>query len=242
MEKKIRVIDKRSKEKFLMDDAYYNGYAKICGWKATIVYFSLCRHSNKDQFCFPSIDYMAKQNNISRPSVISGLKTLKEWNIIDIEKVRGKGGTWKNNSYILLDKSVWKKHQVKEIDLDNQVKEISEPSKRGLLDQVKEIDSKETHIEGNTYKETHIYTSDFLEFYNSYPKKELKKKSYDIWKRHKLKNKLPEILSFIEKAKQTDRWKKGFIKQPPAFLNGECWEDDLNSYKDNNNSKKLYVG
>ena len=74
--------------------------------------------------------------------------------------------------------------------------------------------------------------SQFDTFWNSYPKKELKKKSLEIWKRKKLDKHLPEILAFIEKAKRTDRWKKGFVKQPTTFLNNESWNDDLTSYGD----------
>lgn len=86
-----------------------------------------------------------------------------------------------------------------------------------------------------------VITDAFNQFWNSYPKKELKKKTEEIWKRKKLDNKLTEILDFIEKAKQTDRWKKGFIKQPPAFLNGECWNDDLSNYNDKYNSRSKSV-
>jgi len=67
-------------------------------------------------------------------------------------------------------------------------------------------------------------------FYEAYPKKELKKKSMEIWINKNLDGFLPKILDFLEKAKKTERWKKGFIKQPTAFLNGECWEDELASY------------
>lgn len=77
-----------------------------------------------------------------------------------------------------------------------------------------------------------IYTSDFELFWSAYPKKEQKKKSYDIWKRKKLDTNVSQILEFVSKAKNTDRWKKGFIKNPTTFLNGECWNDDLSSYGD----------
>ena len=70
----------------------------------------------------------------------------------------------------------------------------------------------------------------FERFWIQYPKKELKKKSKEIWERKNLDDKIESILTFIEKAKQTDRWKKGFVKQPTTFLNGECWNDDLASY------------
>lgn len=72
----------------------------------------------------------------------------------------------------------------------------------------------------------------FNQFWNAYPKKELKKKSQEIWKRKKLDSSLGVILEFITAAQKTDRWKKGFIKQPPAFLNGECWNDDVSTYND----------
>lgn len=72
----------------------------------------------------------------------------------------------------------------------------------------------------------------FQEFWTAYPRKELKKRSQEIWKNKKLGDKLPVILDFISRAHDTDRWKKGFVKQPTAFLNGECWNDDLASYQD----------
>lgn len=72
----------------------------------------------------------------------------------------------------------------------------------------------------------------FSRFWEAYPKKEKKKQTYEIWKRKKLTEKLNDILLFVEKAKLTDRWKNGFVKQPTTFLNGECWNDDLSSYND----------
>lgn len=79
-------------------------------------------------------------------------------------------------------------------------------------------------------------TDSFELFWNKYPKKELKKKTKEIWESKKYYIYLEEILSFIEKAIKTDRWKKGYIKQPTAFLNGECWNDDLTNYNDNKNA------
>jgi len=82
-----------------------------------------------------------------------------------------------------------------------------------------------------------VITDAFDQFWEIYPKKELKKKSLEIWKRKKLDKNISEIISFIKKAKQTDRWKKGFVKQPPTFLNNESWNDDISSYTDSYNSK-----
>lgn len=76
------------------------------------------------------------------------------------------------------------------------------------------------------------FADEFNQFWLKYPKKELKKKTQEIWQRKKLDNHLKVILDFIGRAKNTDRWQKGYIKQPPAFLNGECWNDDLTAYND----------
>lgn len=72
----------------------------------------------------------------------------------------------------------------------------------------------------------------FLQFWTSYPKRENKKGCEEKWKSKKLDSMVTEILSFIEKAKESDRWKKGFIKAPLVFLNQESWNDDIDAYND----------
>ena len=74
------------------------------------------------------------------------------------------------------------------------------------------------------------YTESFEKFWDSYPNKEGKKMAFDIWKRKDLEGKHEMLISFVEEAKQTKRWKEGFIKQPTTFLNAESWEDDLSAY------------
>lgn len=69
-------------------------------------------------------------------------------------------------------------------------------------------------------------------FWEKYPRKEQKRKSLEIWARKKLDAQLEAILAFIALAESSDRWKSGYVKQPPSFLSGECWNDDLESYRD----------
>lgn len=91
---------------------------------------------------------MAQEHNVSRPTIIEGIKFLEDWNIISVIKTRTKKGTWRNNAYILYDKTEWKQfpHQVNMVDLVD-----PQPSQRGLLHQVNVVDSKDPHI-----KEPHI--------------------------------------------------------------------------------------
>ena len=139
----------------MIDDEYLNKMARLCGWKGTIVYNSMCRHVNKDQECFPSIKLMAEQHGVSRDSILKGLKILEEKKVIEINKTRSKGGQWLNNSYVLLDKTEWDYSQVAENNMVDQVDVSVTPSRSQQLDQVAHSDTKETHKQGNTYKETH---------------------------------------------------------------------------------------
>lgn len=105
MEKEIKfeVRDKRAKERFYLDDLYLNGYAKLCGIYATGVYLSLCRHSNLEQKCWPSIRKIAEELAISEKQVGRAVKILESYKIISKERI-GKKAT---NRYWLLNKSEW---------------------------------------------------------------------------------------------------------------------------------------
>lgn len=114
MDRKIRIIDARNKEKFQVDDAYLNGYARLCGIHATGVYMVLCRHvDSATQECFPSKDLIAEKLGLSVSSVYRGIKILEKHGIIYVEKQgRKKGGAFNVQHYILLDKSMWIKPSV----------------------------------------------------------------------------------------------------------------------------------
>jgi hypothetical protein len=106
--KLFKVRDLRKKDQFKIDDAYLNGYARVCKPVATAVYNSLCRHAEfNTQKAFPSQELIAFQHDISTDSVGRAIKKLAEFKIIFIEKER-KGGKFMNCIYTLLDKSEWK--------------------------------------------------------------------------------------------------------------------------------------
>lgn len=97
------VRDLRKKSQFIVDDSYLNGYAKELNPFTSLVYFSLCRHADRDQRCFPGLNKIAEEFSIHRNSVIAGIKELESWNIIRIDRRKGKV-----NVYVLLDKEAWK--------------------------------------------------------------------------------------------------------------------------------------
>jgi len=159
MEKIKRIIDQRSKAKFIIDDEYLNGYARLCGIYATGVYVSLCRHSNKNQYCFPGISLMAKELDVSINSIKKGIKNLKDWGIITVNQEKKENGSFRNNVYILLDKSVWKPKPYRSSDKatgDDREPVVTESELSSDGCRVSDKANKETNEEGNTFKETHI--------------------------------------------------------------------------------------
>ena len=92
-----------------------------------------------------------------------------------------------------------------------------------------------------TIKET-IYTSSFLTFWNSYPKKVGKGAAFNSWKRIKKNDGLLEnILSAIETQKKSDQWKRDngqYIPHPATWLNQRRWEDEAVAI---NQPKREYV-
>lgn len=100
----IEIRDSREKEFFIVDDKYFNGFARLCGVHATIVYLALCRHAGKDQTCFPAVVYIADKTGLGTKSIIRGLKTLEAHNIIKIDRKKGEP-----NIYTLTNKKHWRK-------------------------------------------------------------------------------------------------------------------------------------
>lgn len=105
----MEIRDSRDKDWFWLDNEYLNGYAKHLGIACTVVYLSLCRHSNnKTQTCYPSMKLIAEENGISTRTVVRATAKLQEWGIIDIQKEKKSDGTQANNVYTLTSKKTWK--------------------------------------------------------------------------------------------------------------------------------------
>jgi phage replication O-like protein O len=66
-------------------------------------------------------------------------------------------------------------------------------------------------------------------FWAAYPRKEEKKESRVLFEKlNPDDDLLAQILQSIETAKKSQQWKvRRFIKQPPVWLRGECWTDEL---------------
>jgi len=98
----LEIRDLREKHFFMVDDLLLDAYAARLGPHTTLVYISLCRHANKFQISWPSIDRLAEKTAVSRSGVLRGLRELEKARLIKVERHRGRP-----NIYVLRDRSAW---------------------------------------------------------------------------------------------------------------------------------------
>jgi Helix-turn-helix domain len=153
----MEIRDARNKEWFWLDNEYLNGYAKYLGATCTVVYISLCRHSdNKTQTCFPSMETMAIENGINPKSVSRSIKKLKDWNIIAVqENYDKKNKKRKNNIYTLLAKNEWKP-KPQDIKSTGESHQTYSPKPQDNLDESHQtpVPSNKTHINNTQLNNT----------------------------------------------------------------------------------------
>lgn len=74
--------------------------------------------------------------------------------------------------------------------------------------------------------------SPFDTWWAAYPKKTLKKKCAQIWKRRKLDRISAVIINDTRRrAAKHGQWLKGYIHNPSTYLNNDIWEDPIEELK-----------
>jgi hypothetical protein len=154
----FKIRDRRNKGWFWMDNDYLNGYAKLFGAVGTAIYVSLCRHAdNETQKCFPAMELMAEELNVSRNTIAKYIKIFVKHHLISVKKERDfKTKTWRNNVYILLGKEEWDSH-AQIVSMGSHAQLVSEPCTTDDKSHAQQLSNKETNI-----NKTNINNSKFL--------------------------------------------------------------------------------
>jgi len=141
---KDKLFNKFKPNVYMKPDEYLNGWARKCGWKATLVYDSLWRHADKFGNSFPSIQLMAEEHGVSYNTIRRGLKTLIEYNLVKKEAKRSKKGRFLHNTYTLTNKNEWKDISIAPTGLRSSIAptgNIHSPHRA-----IKDTHKKDTHI------------------------------------------------------------------------------------------------
>jgi hypothetical protein len=78
-----------------------------------------------------------------------------------------------------------------------------------------------------------LYTSDFQEFWKSYPKKVGKGAAYAAWRRVKNRPIVDVLIESVKKSMRTEQWQKSngqFIPNPATWLNQARWHDEPDTF------------
>lgn len=184
------------------------------------VLICLSQYADEDHKCFPSIKRLCEDSEFSKSTVLRALRDLERLGYIQISERFvdfGEGKRQTSNLYTL---------KLKGYQSDT----------KGLQDDTLPSVNKKHHIINN--KEPLIYTDDFDNWWNLYPRKAgSKKKAFDIYLKviDKLIDK-DELYTKTVKFKQSvNNTQPKFIPHPTTWLNGRRWE----TIEENHNKPNL---
>jgi len=222
----LEIRDLREKHFFMVDDLLLDAYAARLGPHTTLVYISLCRHANKFQISWPSIDRLAEKTAVSRSGVLRGLRELEKARLIKVERHRGRP-----NIYVLRDRSAWVPPD--QCQGDTSVRETPVSGRHYYQCQgdttTSVRETPEGNTEGNTLKETHTVRETFERFWTDYPKKTGGKSHAETaWNRINPDEAMATlIMEGLERAKGSTQWSTEggrYIPTAERFLDSRGWE------------------
>jgi len=131
-------------------------------------------------------------------------------------------GQQKNNKFRIITILNWDKYQV-----DGQQNGHETDNKRTTNGHLADTIKKEKKEK----KEKNIYTSDFLSFYNSYPKRIGRDAAWKAWQNcNGRRPNLVDLIQAIENQKKSENWTKEngkYIPHPSTWLNQGRWADEV---------------
>jgi hypothetical protein len=101
---KPHVVVRKTRGDFLtVDRLFMRVWSSMLGPCCTAVYFLLCSMVNKEQRCWPPMNYIAAHTGFRKQSIMRAVRMLEFYGLVFIEKSHRKP-----NHYLLVDKSQWK--------------------------------------------------------------------------------------------------------------------------------------
>jgi hypothetical protein len=100
----MEVRDAREAGFFHIDNLFHDEYVRVVGIHGLGVYASLCRHCNRDQKAWPSINLMSDELAASHTTIVRALKMLESHNIVKIDRKFGE-----HSIYTLTNRRKWRK-------------------------------------------------------------------------------------------------------------------------------------
>ncbi|MEI8573575.1 helix-turn-helix domain-containing protein [Methylomonas sp. LW13] len=225
-------------------------------FRARLVLLTLTDRYNDDyKRCNPGIACLSNDTGMHRETVMEAIKQLEASNIISVTRKCGAGSSYKfigfnyKNQSDNADQSIdtdrkqsadadhlSPENQSTNIDqsvnADPNQSTITDPNQSVNTDTNQEIEPVNKTIKRKDKKSSSAPNA-FSEFYSAYPRKKSRQKAESAWKKiNPDEMLLAEIMSGLDLAKKSRDWLKDdgqYIPYPATWLNGRCWEDEINS-------------
>ena len=172
--------------------------------------------SNKRGYCNASNNYFAQLYDVNAVTASNWVNHLKDRGYIDVEMIYD--GKRIKERRIFVNSNPIKK---------NFKGGINEKIKGGINKKVNENNTSINNTSKNNQPE-----EDFEKLWKLYPRKEGKKKAFEVYKRA-IKNGTTNkeiqtgIVNYLTQIR-VQRTNKQYIKQGSTWFNGECWNDEYN--------------
>lgn len=175
-----------------------------------------------------AISRFIEMTNLAERTIKKAIKTLKEARVLICapSNIRVHHGSPMNEFLFNKHYDTWKTQGCKNVHACTKVS-----SKGAQKCQVRVNDrapTKESITKENITKENTYRSNEFDRLWITYPKKVGKQAAMRAYKTHiKLLPPIEQLLEIVERQKQTDQWKRGYIPNPATWINQGRWDDDI---------------
>jgi DNA-binding transcriptional ArsR family regulator len=179
-----------------------------------LVLLKLADNANDDGYCWPSQSTIARHTGLNRSTVNRHIKKLADAGLVEVIP-RSKDGVSLPNHYQLHIE--WGSCKEKGVG--------AESHRGGRRESQGVVAEEHTEPSVESSKGTN---GAFERFWKAYPVKRNKKKAKDAWQRKCLNDKADELIADVEtRTKKDPQWLKGYIPHATTYINGERWEDEI---------------
>ena len=197
----------------------------------------------KESDCI-AISRFIEMTNLAERTIKKAIKTLKDARVLVCapSDIRVHHGSPINEFLFNKHHDTWKTQGCKNVHACTKVSSKgAQKCKTRVNDRAptKEINTKEINKE-KTYR-----SNDFDRLWISYPKKVGKQAAMRAYKTHiKQIPPVEQLLAIVDRQKQTDQWKRGYIPNPATWINQGRWDDDITGMNggQENGSNRIHAG
>lgn len=220
--------------------------------KAKLLYGEISALTNKTGECTATNNYFARLFKITTKTVSRLIQNLKNSGYIrviinyknDSKEVRSRIIKIVGQGYFIGQKDT---DENDNMGIPQNVQRYPQNCPEGIPKNVQDNNtSNNKYTPYNPPNGGESYLQNFKTFWESYPKKQNKKKVENWFKRNNPSDELMKtILKKLELLKKTEQWNKNnkqFVPMPTTWLNGRRWEDEVIVENEISSEKNIYNG